>query len=157
MAKRLHTIYDMMQEKGAFDSNPANTFSRDSEGAALYKGPVPYPKMFYHPTGEEKIVQPGEEVESRRHPNGFVVRGEIRELISKPAGSQEEEAKLRAEGWHDHPSKAMVAAGKVAPPVNGQAREAELQDKLAALQAELSAVKAQQASAPEPASASRKS
>lgn len=139
MAKKLHTIYDMMQEKGVFDSNPANTFSRDTEGVGLYKGPVAYPKMLYHPKGEEKIVQPGEEVESRRHPDGFVVRGEVRELISKKADNQEEEVKLKAEGWHEHPAQAIAAGGRKAPPVP---MAVSLQAELAAARAEIEALKA---------------
>lgn len=101
------TIYDALEKAGAFDSNPANTYARDrSTGATLYKGPVEYPKMFYHPQGEQKIIVPGELIATLMGPK---LVNEQKELIWEIANDRQEEEKLRADGWHDHPAKAIRA------------------------------------------------
>jgi|SRR5579875_1778678 len=122
------TVYDMMEAKGVFAQNSANADSMTPEGARLYKGPVEYPMMFYHPKGEERITRPAEVVVT---PMGPKMVGEQRELISRVAHNEEEADKLREEGWHDHPAKAMAAAGKEAPPISSaehiKAMEAEIE------------------------------
>lgn len=106
--RNILTVYHMMDARGVFDSNPANAQARDPvEGTSLYAGPQPYPKMFYHPKGEYKITQPGEEIET---PSGKVmVINEKRELIYELAENSRQEKELRAQGWHDHPADAIEA------------------------------------------------
>ena len=104
-----YSVYDHMERKGVFRVNPANVDSRDSEGKTLYKGPQPYPKMFYHPEGEEKTLVP-EHVEIDRG-REMVIPAKY-ELIAEIAESPEAERTLRAAGWYDHPSKAIEAANK---------------------------------------------
>lgn len=102
--KTRFTIYDAMENNGVFSSNPANPGSRDNDGNALYVGPVEYPKMMYHPDGEERVIVPVEIVVT---PLGPREHNEQKELIHKIVNSVEEEAELRAEGWFDHPAKAV--------------------------------------------------
>lgn len=124
------TVFDMMEAKGDFESNAANAHSDQ------YKGPVPYPKMFYHPKGEERITQRADIVVT---PLGAERHNEKRELIWRVANTPGEEQDLRAAGWHDHPTKAMKAAGKdVVVHVDRPTLEAQL----AAAKAELKAANA---------------
>lgn len=128
------TIYDAMDKKGLFDTNPANVQSRDSEGASLYKGPIQYPKMFYHPLGETRVLKPAT---AEMTPFGPKMLGEQREIIHKVVHNAEEEKELRSQGWHDHPAKAIKASGKEPPPVSSETRVVDLEGQIAALQAAL--------------------
>jgi len=130
---RRFTVYDMMEAKGLFESNPANQDSRSADGLPLYTGPVQYPKMFYSPKGEERITVPAEIIVTPLGPKSV---GEQRELISELALTPEDEARLRASGWHDHPAKAMKAAGKNAPAMSSDSRIADLEAQIAKLQLE---------------------
>lgn len=104
MPKTRFTIYDAMENNGIFSVNPANAGSRDLDGNVLYTGPVEYPKMLYHPDGEEKVIVPAELV---LRAGQYVPVGEQKELINKIVASKEEEDVALAEGWHDHPAKAV--------------------------------------------------
>lgn len=101
------TIYDALEKAGYFDKNPANSYARDPvDGSQLYKGPVPYPKMLYHPEGEERITVPAEIVST---PMGAKEVGEQRELIHQIVSNEAEDKAAAADGWHDHPAKAIRA------------------------------------------------
>lgn len=114
-AKRF-TVYDMMEEKGVFDANTANVYARDpATGASTFKRQE-YPKMYYHPKGETEVVKPGLVGKSAMHLEP-VLLNEHREIINRMVHSAEEEAEAVAEGWHDHPAKALAASGKKAPAV----------------------------------------
>lgn len=134
------TVYDMMEAKGAFASNPANSDAQGPNGEVLYKGPVEFPKMLYHPDGDEKITVPAEVIST---PFGPQKVGEQREIISQIVADAESEAKLVAAGWHLHPAQAIQAAidagtrTGVAPPISSDARIKFLEDQLAASQREL--------------------
>jgi len=133
--KTRFTIFDVMEAQGVFDDNPANASSAD------YKGPQPYPKMFYHPEGKERIIQRAEIIATPLGPERV---GELKQIISRVAADADEEAVLRQLGWHDHPAKAMVAAGKEAPPTVSLNREAELEEQIRKLTAELAEAKVAQ-------------
>ena len=107
--KTMHTAFHVMEAMGYFEGNPANAGARDDQGLPLYTGPVEYPKMFYHPTGEERITVPGEWIEQSGN-RGPKLVGEQREIITQVARSKEEEEQLRADGWWDHPAKAIEVA-----------------------------------------------
>lgn len=147
---RRFTIYDMMEAKGIFAANPANADAGVDEmtGEPIYKGPVRYPLMMYHPEGLERIIvdaQPltdtaGNAVLDR---NGDpIMRGEQREIVWQLVHSLKEERALRKEGWHDHPADAIAASGKEAPSKGTQqvldAKDREI-ERLQAQLAELSA------------------
>ena len=112
MAKqsRRFSIYDMLEENGVFDSNPANIGSVDKDGASLYRGPVEYPKMLYHPEGAERVIVPAQ---AETTPFGPQMLGEQRELVYREVASKSEEREALAAGWHDHPAKAIAAGNKV--------------------------------------------
>lgn len=131
---RRFTIYDMMEAKGIFELNPANPDSRGENGEALYTGPVPYPKMFYSPKGEERVTVPAEIIVT---PLGPKAVGEQRELIHKLATNAEEEAALRADGWWDHPAKSIAAGGGKAPSMGSAAKISDLEAEIAKLQLQL--------------------
>ena len=133
------TVFDVMEAQGLFDANPANSTSPD------FKGPVQFPKMFYHPEGKTRVTQKAEILST---PMGPKVVGEQSELITRLAGDPEEEEALRAAGWHDHPARAIEAGGGVAPPMVERNRERDLQKQIDALQLQLAA--AQRASKPPP-------
>jgi len=102
------TIYDMMEARGEFDSNPANVNSRDAQGLPIYKKQL-FPKMLYHPQGEERITRPADAIST---PFGPKLVGEQRELISRIVGSEEELAEWLEKGWHETPRQALRAAAK---------------------------------------------
>lgn len=112
---RRFTVYDAMEARGAFDSNPANVDSRDDSGASLYKGPVEYPKMFYHPKGEVEVIKPGYQEKTALGIVEVAAQYGIKYLL---ANNEKDEEKLRRAGWHDHPAKAMEAAGLKAPAIS---------------------------------------
>jgi hypothetical protein len=126
--KTRFTIYDVMESQGVFDDNPANSYSGE------FKGPLQYPKMFYHPLGQERVVQRAEIIATPMGPERV---GELKQMISRVARDPDEEAALRELGWHDHPAKAMKAAGKEAPTFVGANRESELEEQIRKLTAEL--------------------
>lgn len=100
------TIYDKLEKDGYFEANPANTFARDpTTGESIYKGPIEYPKMLYHPEGEQRITVPAEVIST---PLGPKEVGEQKELIYQVVNNSAEEQALRAEGWHDHAAKAVA-------------------------------------------------
>lgn len=131
MAQRF-TVYDVMEAKGVFKKNPANIGSQNEQGVALYSGPVQYPKMLFHPTGEERIIQQGEVINT---PLGPKLVMQQREIIHRIVNSPAEEKELIAQGWHTHPANAMRAGGKDAPSTGADQVIAELQRKIAELQA----------------------
>lgn len=103
---RRFTIYDMMEEKGAFASNPANIDSQNEAGEPLYAGPVEYPKMLYHPEGQLYVAIPAMPEVT---PFGPKMLNEQKRLVVQVVKNKEEELELLAQGWHDHPAKAHEA------------------------------------------------
>jgi hypothetical protein len=84
-----------------------------------------YPKMFYHPAGQKMGPEPGAP------------------LVYREVRDETEEAEARAEGWHDHPAKALGAAPKDPVPVSEAQKALEAEQKRSAdLQAQLDALKA---------------
>lgn len=141
MARRQNrfTVYDMLEAKGAFESNPANIDSRGPEGEMLYKGPIPYPKMMYHPLGERKMIAPGEIITT---PMGPKIVGQQFEIVNRTVQTEAEERVLREAGWHDHPAKAMRAAGLEGPDLGPMDRMADLEEQIRVLLAEKAAAQA---------------
>lgn len=121
------TIYDVMEAKGVFEDNPANASSPQ------YKGPQEYPKMLYHPKGEERVTQKAEILAT---PMGPIRVGEQKEIIYRIVMNEEDDKSLRAVGWHDHPAKAIAASGKEAPPMTSSNRIEELEKEIARLMRE---------------------
>jgi hypothetical protein len=135
------TVYDVMQSRGVFDDNEANVIS------PAYKGPVPWPRVYYHPKGEERILVPAD---TRVTPWGPERLMEQREIIWRKANNQEEADKLIAEGWHDHPAKAIVAGGGVPPPMGSAGRITDLEQKIRDMERELAAAREGMRAAPAP-------
>lgn len=143
----IFTVFDMMEKKGLFRTNPANQDSQDPVTREnLYKGPVAYPKMLYSPTGEYRVTVPAEVIST---PFGPKMVGEQRELVCRIVATKQEEKVLKALGWLDHPAKSidagltpeMRAAGKVAPAISSDVRVNNLEAQLEALRAELEQAK----------------
>lgn len=134
MPGKRYTIFDMMEERGIFALNPANPGARTEQGENLYSGPVEFPKMLYHPKGETRVVDPGEVLET---PLGAKVVNVKTEMVSQVVTSTEQEAALRAEGWHDHPGFAVKAATGKAPPMGMQYDVAALEKRIAELQGQI--------------------
>lgn len=141
------TIYDMLEERGYFEQNPANLNARDSTGLSIYKKQE-YPKMLYHPEGAERITRAATAIST---PFGPQWVGEEKELIHKLVNSVEEEKEALANGWHLQPRSAIAVraktTGEALPPQsreeivsNAQADEIELlKKKLAAAEIKLAA------------------
>ena len=145
------TQFDMMDAKGIFAANAANVTSHDPHtGQSLYKGPVQYPMMFYHPEGKTRVTVRAEQVNT---PYGPTMNSEQRELISRVAGNAAEAAVLRKLGWHEHPADAIAAgltdeqkaAGVVPPPKGAENRITTLEAEKADMEKELAALRAQKA------------
>ena len=134
---RLHTVYHAMDAKGLFDANPANVSAKNSDGNSIYAGPQQFPKLYYHPLGDENIINPGEWVETIR---GAVLLGEQKELVSKLASNQAEADELEAAGWWDHPAKSLAARPgmdpKKVPQMSADTRIKDLEAKIKELEAE---------------------
>lgn len=131
---RTFTIYDVLTQKGAFSSNPANAGAMDKEGQSLYSGPIEYPKMMYHPTGAYRVTKARE---AQMTVMGPIWTNEHKEIISEVATSRDEEVRLRRAGWHDHPAKAIAAGGGEAPPMSSSAHTNALEKQIAELSAQL--------------------
>jgi hypothetical protein len=126
------TVFDVMEAQGVFDANPANSTSPD------FKGPVQYPKMFYHPKGDTRVTQRAEVISTPLGPQRV---GEMKELIHRVANDADEEHALREAGWWDHPALAIKASGGDAPPMVSRDRETELQAQIDLLMNQLAATK----------------
>lgn len=135
----IFTVFDLMEKKGFFSSNPANVNSQGPDRQPLYKGPVQYPKMLYHPKGETRVTVPAEIIST---PFGPKAVGEQRQIIDKIVESPQEEAVLKKLGWLDHPAKSIHAGGGAAPALTSPERIATLEEQVAALMAELAEAKA---------------
>lgn len=146
MPQTRFTIFDALEKAGAFDSNPANTFARDKvSGLSLYKFQE-YPKMLYHPKGEQKEIVAGEWISTL---NGPKLVGQQFELINQTVNSPVEEEALRAEGWHDHPAKAIrarielaIADGKLPPDALKAVPQMSSDQRIKDLEAELARITA---------------
>jgi hypothetical protein len=136
------TVFDVMEAKGVFKKNPANIGSQDANGAALYSGPVQYPRMMYHPDGKERVIQAGEIVVTPMGPQRIM---EQREIIHQIVNNYAEEQAAVAAGWHTHPSNAIRASGKEAPPTGADQVIADLQRKIKELEAQQKSLEASQA------------
>lgn len=130
------TIYDMMEAKGVFDDNPANTSASPDVGG--YQR-AEYPKMMYHPKGERRVTVPAEIIST---PMGPKEVGQQTEIIHRIVGNAADEKKLLAEGWHNHPAKAIAASGGEAPAMSSDQRIKDLEAQIAALQTEKDLAKA---------------
>lgn len=147
MREHIHTIYDRLDANGVFATNPANPGSRDPiTGVGLYKGPVPFPKMIYHPTGKTRVMNPGQVVNG---PYGPEVHNRTYEIINKIVQNQAELDEWLKKGWHTHPSDAIAAGltpeeikrGVKAPAKSSVDRVASLEEEVKRLQAELAMAK----------------
>lgn len=135
------TIYDLMEAKGIFASNPANAGSMREDGTPLYAGPVEYPKMLYHPQGAQRVLVPPR-VEPT--PTGPVHIPAQMELISQIVQDAEEEAKLTSQGWHDHPADAIAAAVELDPAAyGGKVPEKSSDTRIKNLEAEIARLQKQ--------------
>lgn len=106
--KRRFTIFDKMDDDGVFDSNSANP----SSGPLYAK--EEYPKMLYHPEGARTITKAAEIILT---PYGPQRVNEQSELIHRIVNNEAEEQLALDEGWHDLPSKAMLAGAEHAAEV----------------------------------------
>lgn len=140
MARHNHrfTVYDKMENDGAFAGNPANPDSQSKEGESLYRGPIEFPKMMYHPEGQTEIIVNGEEIETPRGPK---LINQQTAMISQVVANAAQEAQLLSEGWHDHPAKAIAVraetTGEKVPSIGAQTVINSQEAEIRRLQAEL--------------------
>ncbi len=105
MSKNRFTIYDAMEKAEFFSSNPANPGAKSKvDQSDISEWPIQYPKMLYHPEGEERVSVPAEIITTPLGPKSV---GEQKELIHKIVNNRTEEDEAVASGWHDHPAKAI--------------------------------------------------
>jgi hypothetical protein len=131
MANQRFTVYDVLESRGAFKTNPANAGSQSPTGEVLYNGPVQYPRMVYHPEGKERITVQAEVIATPVGPKSI---GEQRELIHRIVKNEEEEIEALKEGWHLHPADAIRASGKEAPATGAEMTLAEVKRQIEQLQ-----------------------
>ena len=135
------TIYDLMEARGVFASNPANAGAMNEDGTPLYGGPVEYPKMMYHPKGETRVAVPARVEPS---PTGPIHVPAQRELISRVAANVEEAEELLRAGWHEHPADAMAAAMEIDPEAfGGKVPEKSSDTRIKSLEAEIARLQKQ--------------
>ncbi len=133
MTGKRFTVYDAMDARGEFRKNSANIDSKDHMGRSAYRKEE-LPKMFYHPLGEEQVVQPAEAVAT---PFGPKMVGEQKRIKSKIATTEAEAEELRNAGWHEHPALALKAAGKPVPQVIRVGTAKTLKEQMAELQKQI--------------------
>lgn len=155
----IFTIYHVMDKRGDFDSNPANAQAVNVDGVSIYKGPVEYPKMVFHPKGEREIMSMGtvvvEEGKIVRDPaTGQPQRtGDIWGTKNKIAADETQYQEFKALGWHDTEAEALrmnPSSPVKAPPKTLIEQQAE---ELATLRAKLAHYEANQAAAHTPTKA----
>lgn len=135
-----YTVFDVMEAKKFFSTNPANPGSATKDGQPLYNGPQPFPKMLYHPDGEEKVVNPGRLEMTTLGPQ---ICGTLKELIFVTVNDRKEEREFLEQGWHDHPAKAIRAGNekglysKPVPLISSQEHVKSLEAKLLEMQEQL--------------------
>lgn len=127
------TIFDMMENKGVFEQNTANTTSPGYVKAD-------YPKMLYHPEGKTRITFAGTS-EINPYTGAARMVGQQIEIINRTVNNLAEEKEWLAKGWLTHPARAMAAAGLEAPATSSAERIAELEAQLKAGAAELALAK----------------
>lgn len=146
--ENIHTVFDRMAAKGIFRQNPANADSIDpATGQPGYAGPVPFPKMLYHPNGKTRITTQAEVIAT---PFGPKAINEQRALITMTVNNEAELAKALKDGWHEHPSDSVaagfteeeIAAGAIAPPKSAASRISTLEAELEKMRKELAAARA---------------
>ncbi len=146
---KLFTVFDVMEEKGLFEANPANAQSPE-HAAAVTARTFEYPKMLYHPEGEMRVTVPAEIITTPLGPKAVC---EQRELIYQIVSDAKSERKLLELGWHDHPAKAMAAAGLEAPAMSSGERIMDLEEQIRRLQVELNSASAQELAGTKPVGA----
>ncbi len=105
MPEKMQTAYHVMELQGRFKTNPANRDSRDENGMSLYK-PQILPCLVYHPTGEERVTIPAEEIVTAFGPKRV---GQKSEMIFREVLTQRALDAALADGWHLSPIAAIVA------------------------------------------------
>lgn len=135
LGSNVHTIYDRLDATGAFDGNAANVQSRDKlTGEALYKGPVQFPCMLYHPKGEKRQLSPAVPGQAAQH-----------EIINKIVKDKNELVIALKAGWHEHPADALKASGmdeSLLPAKGSVDRVAQLERQIASQTAEINKLRA---------------
>lgn len=116
-----YTVYDVMEAKKVFQQNPANSSS------PVHKR-QDFPKMLYHPKGEERIVVPGVQELTPWGEKRMV--GQQFEIINRVVVDAVEEAEWLRKGWHKHPADAMVASGKVGPATVSEERLVDIDEQI---------------------------
>ena len=113
----VYSVYHRMDEKGIFETNPANADAKDINGLSLYKGPVEFPKMLYHPEGKLRVVNEGivqtdprTNMPLRDEHNNVIRTGRVEEVINVLIETAEQEADFLAQGWHRTPAEALRKA-----------------------------------------------
>lgn len=147
MRENIHTVYDRMAAKGYFRNNPANIDSRDpNSGESIYKGPIAYPKMLYHPEGKKRVMSPEVTVPG---PAGSQVVPATYEIVNKIVKNKAEFDEAKALGWHEHPSDAFWASLTEEeqliverPAKSAQTRISTLEQQLEDMRKELEAARA---------------
>ncbi len=152
----VYSIYHNMEDRGVFESNPANAQAVNNDGFSIYKGPVEYPKMLYHPKGEMQIVfqglmvvdpKSGEAVlDKEGNPRYTGTQAVVKHVV---VNSAEEEAPYLAEGWHlsEAASRRGSADPKVAKAAPPKTKMELMEERVKELEAQL-AVKAEQLTTP---------
>ena len=144
---KVFSRYHVLEAMGYYASNPANANAVDDDGNSIYKGPIEYPKMLFHPEGKIRVVNVGT---MEKMPDGtFKEHGRIEEIEWQSVENAEQEAELRAQGWHDSPVKAIRAAPTTSKIPAPKLTQTEVMEQMAKRIAELEAEKAASA-APQP-------
>ena len=134
-----HTLYDVLDQKGYFDSNPANPSSLGSDGSSIYQKQE-FPRLVYHPEGKRRQTVPAEVVLTPFGPKEY---GQQTEVIHQEVKNAGELRRALADGWHLLPAEAMRAGGEDAPATTEEAQQIQdMSVSLADMQAELVALRA---------------
>jgi hypothetical protein len=145
------TQFDAMEARGDFEANGANAASPN------YAGPVEFPRLVYF--AEEEVIASGsyEDVKGK----GFILLGEQKALRNRTVRDRTELADALADGWFDHPAKALKALiednkakglddRRVAPAITAQETIDSYERRIAELEAKLAEGQGHMAEMPPP-------
>jgi hypothetical protein len=109
----VYSVYHAMEDRGVFDSNKANVHAVNNDGVSIYEGPVPYPRMLYHPKGEQFVISQGIMVTDRDSRPVVDENGKIKYAGTTTGtkwiqvDNEEQEAEMLGQGWHRTEAQAL--------------------------------------------------
>jgi hypothetical protein len=151
---KVYSIYHAMEDRGVFEQNKANAQAVNNDGLSTYSGPVEYPKMLYHPKGEEYCVSQGIMIVDRDNRPVYDEKGNpkyagsVFAIKNRVVDTLEEEETLKAEGWHYTEGDALRANPDKADRAPPKSKVQQQADRIKELEMQLALIGQNEAKSP---------